>query len=474
MTTDDSKDMLQTIQYQCTYSSVNTFNEDQSVSSVPDTIDSGLTAEIKTGRLTLVLSKSDSRYWLEKGRLFKNHGAADYSCRFTTLNRREHFSLGTSNKKSAAAKAAEIFSFIQANGWGPALERYKPSVAGTDAVATTVGVFIEAACRISSARHQSLDAYNKAFRLIVSEVKEIKSERKHDSRSGGQIEWRAQIDVVELAAITPAEVIAWKNRRLREVEADPLAKRRAIVTVNSLIRNAKALFGKKILPFIEQSVAVPRPLPFEGVTLEKAPSMRYVSRIDPYAILASAREDLAESDPEGFKVMLLALVCGLRRSEIDHLLWRAFDFPNSKLRVEASEYHELKSEDSAGEIDLDADTLALFRGYRAKNPKALFVIEGPTSTPDPKNARSYRCDAIFKTVLTWLRSKGVDSPKPLHTMRKEIGSIIASEHGIFEASRYLRHSDIRITSAIYADKKKIVTPKTFAGLLGNPVDSPAD
>ena len=65
----------------------------------------------------------------------------------------------------------------------------------------------------------------------------------------------------------------------------------------------------------------------------------------------------------------------------------------------------------------------------------------------------------------WLRIHGVDALKPLHTMRKEIGSIIASEHGIFEASRYLRHSDIRITSAIYADKKKTVTPKAFAGVL---------
>jgi hypothetical protein len=70
--------------------------------------------------------------------------------------------------------------------------------------------------------------------------------------------------------------------------------------------------------------------------------------------------------------------------------------------------------------------------------------------------------------LAWLRAHGVESSKPIHTLRKEIGSVIASEHGIFEASRYLRHSDIRITSAIYADKKKAVTPKTFAGLLGNP------
>jgi integrase len=80
-------------------------------------------------------------------------------------------------------------------------------------------------------------------------------------------------------------------------------------------------------------------------------------------------------------------------------------------------------------------------------------------------SRHYRCNAVFERVNAWLRAQGVDSPKPLHTLRKEIGSIIASEHGIFEASRYLRHSDIRITSAIYADKKKTVIPTAFAGLL---------
>jgi len=253
---------------------------------------------------------------------------------------------------------------------------------------------------------------------------------------------------------------------LKAAGSDPLARRRAIVTVNSLIRNAKALLGKKLLPFLEQRLELSRPLPFDEVTMEKSPSLRYVSRVDPYAILAKAKRELGKQDTEAFKVMLLSLVCGLRRSEIDHLLWRSFDFTKGVLRIESTEYHELKSEDSAGEIDLDADTIALFRGYRAQNPESIFVIESPNQPRSELKARTYRCNSTFTRLIVWLREQGVEAAKPIHTMRKEIGSIIASEHGIFEASRYLRHSDIRITSAFYADKKKTVTPKAFEGLLG--------
>lgn len=212
-------------------------------------------------------------------------------------------------------------------------------------------------------------------------------------------------------------------------EGNPIDKRHAIVTVNSLIRNAKALLGKKILPFVGQRLVISRPLPFDGVSLEKSPSLRYTSRVDAYAILATARDELAESDPEGFKVLVLALVCGLRRSEIENLLWRAFDFTKAVLRVEPSEYHELKSEDSAGEIDLDAETAALFQGFRARASKELFVIESANPARRDTKSRCYRCNDIFDRVNSWLRGQGVENAKPLHTMRKEIGSIIAGAVG---------------------------------------------
>ena len=54
--------------------------------------------------------------------------------------------------------------------------------------------------------------------------------------------------------------------------------------------------------------------------------MKYQSKLDPAVLLAAARDDLSESDPEAFRALLLALGAGLRRGEIDRLLWRQVDF----------------------------------------------------------------------------------------------------------------------------------------------------
>jgi len=412
-------------------------------------------------------SKSDARYWAVPGRLFKDHGVPDYSCRFSVRGERAQVCLNTPNQKKAAKLAAELFELVSREGWEVGLALYRPVKAEQAPEKVTVGMLIEAATTVSSARPQTLNVYAKSFRLIVSEIHEIGSDGKFDAYQGGLQNWRAKVDAVPIELVTPAAVLSWKNKRLRSCGSDPLARRRSVVTVNSLIRNAKALFGKKLLPFIEQSISLPQPLPFDGIAFEKEPSLRYISKIDPFALLTRAREELAEADSESFKVLVLALICGLRRGEIDNLLWKAFDFRNSVLRIESSEYHELKSEESAGRLDLDADTCGLFKAYRAEKPRAVFVVGSSLKHKATAKTGRYRCNPVFRKVLAWLRKNGVEAHKPLHTLRKEIGSIIASEHGIFAASRYLRHADIHITSAYYADKKGVVTPLAFEGLLGS-------
>jgi len=66
---------------------------------------------------------------------------------------------------------------------------------------------------------------------------------------------------------------------------------------------------------------------------------------------------------------------------------------------------------------------------------------------------------LARTRFSGNHPNGVESKRPIHELRKEVGSLIADEHGIYAASRFMRHADIRITAASYLDKKKrIVAP----------------
>lgn len=60
-------------------------------------------------------------------------------------------------------------------------------------------------------------------------------------------------------------------------------------------------------------------------------------------------------------------------------------------------------------------------------------------------------------MTTWLRAHGVSEDKPLHSLRKEFGSIICAAADIHAASRQLRHSSLATTAAFYTDSRKRVT-----------------
>jgi len=384
--------------------------------------------------------------------------------RITYRGKRVRFNLDTANKDTAASKAAAIYRFISEHGWEEALRKYRPdAVEPPDAsnVGVTVGDFIAAVEKFAAVRSQTLRAYVQAFRKIVAEISSIPGTGKHTKVGdvvGGA--WRAKVDAVPLASVTPSRVQEWKQRRLREHQSNALQQRRDVVTVASSIRNAKSLFRKDLLLHLAESVELPAVLPFEGISPDRPKPARYQSRIDAAAILKKAAKELAPEEPESYKILLLSLVCGLRASEIYHLQWEKFDFTNKILRIEDTEYHRLKSENSAGDLDLDDRTVGVFMAF-ARAAKSIFVIESDAPGSRSKSAAggSYRCQRHFDVTLKWLRAQGIKANKPIHELRKEVGSIIASNDGIYAASRYLRHGDIKITAAVYVDKKERVTPK---------------
>ncbi len=185
--------------------------------------------------------------------------------------------------------------------------------------------------------------------------------------------------------------------------------------------------------------------------------MKYRSEIDLAKLIKAAKKELRDSSPEEYKVFLLAVGAGLRKKEIDLLEWPSFRWEENAIRIEPTRYFPPKSEDSIADIPVDREVMDVFRGYY-EQAKGTFVIKSRRS-PLPGRPRQYYCCApIFEEITEWLRTHGVNGSKPLHTLRKEYGSLLTQSYGIHAASRALRHADLRTTSEHYSDSTARVTP----------------
>jgi integrase len=205
---------------------------------------------------------------------------------------------------------------------------------------------------------------------------------------------------------------------------------------------------------VRDLVELPEPLPFAGVKVETVHVPRYRSTFDIVALLESAREELATFRAEEYKILLLGALAGLRRNEIDVLPWSAFRWNEGVIRIETTEFYRPKSHNSEGDVRVDPELMELFRGFYARR-KGEFVIESD-STPPPFDAPygTYRCQDQMRALLGWLRSKGVVSKTPLHSLRKEFGSLIHARYGLRAASKQLRHGGIGVTARHYLENRQ--------------------
>jgi integrase len=401
-------------------------------------------------------SKTDLRFW--KRKIFKPEyrrsdgtkaRSANYAVEISFRGRRLKWSLGTPNQEAAAARAKEIYIFVQANGWDAAVARYRPKEAPlSKSVVVTIGEFLDEVRASSLLKASTFNDYAEAFRRIGGDIGGIRARQDRLQKIGA----------LSLGKITPQKLEQWKRDFLAHSKLDPISQRAARVSVNSYLRRAKCLFSKRILKYL--AIRLPDPLPFADFEFEKRPSPRYRSNFNIRLLFAQACKELDETGKtELFKIFVLAATCGLRRREIDLLPWTAFRWEEAVLRIQPTEYFRPKSEESNADIPLDPEVLDLFRGYHAR-ARSEFVIE---STRRPNTHASYihyRCEALFWELSKWLREHGVRMTRPLHGLRKEFGSLINRSHGIHAASRALRHASISITSDIYVDSRV----RTISGL----------
>ncbi len=431
------------------------------------------------------IGKGDARYWLQGGKLLTDSRSSFFSCKIQVGGRRESFPLRTANKNAAAAKSARIYGDVVALGWDVAIAKHKPESVKVKKAAS-LGTWLEAVKSTAEIRPATFTTYAQCLRQIAAEIKDIgdqpafdqNGQPKRDSkrrpvllsrfdyRAGGRDAWVAKVDALPLSVLSGSAVQRWKLEYIGRAGNAPDARRRAENSAASLIRCARSLFASKARKFASAELVLPDPLPFAGIELPKKGNTTYQSKIDAAVLIEAARREL---QGETFKIFCLGLLCGLRKREIDLLTWAQVDFGKGVIRIERTEYFQPKSEDSSGEIDIDAELLALLQGWKARASGA-FVIESNRKPKHETSRVNYRCEPHFETLYTWLRKQGVTARKPLHELRKELGAILASTQGIFAAQSVLRHAQISTTAAYYTDKKKRITAGLGALLTANPVN----
>jgi hypothetical protein len=406
------------------------------------------------------LSKTDLRYWRAKvfQRSYRTAEglkvAPDYWVQLQHAGRREKINLRDDNAEAAAARARKVYLSLLAVGWEATLERFKAGYSEPRRGELTLGEYLEAVARNTSILPKTLDGYAKALRRIAADIARIPDSvnKFHPTKT----EWRTRVDAVKLHKLSREAIEKWERDFIKAAGAsDPLKEKSARISAAAFLRRARSLFGKKVLPLL-RDVELPDPVPFAGIKIAQLRPPRYRASFDMIQLALDARKELAPDRPEQYKIFLLGSMAGLRRNEIDKLLWSAFCWDQSKIRIERTRYFRPKSEDSEREIEVDTELIEVFRDYYAQ-ASGEFVIESAYSEATPNSDASfddYRCSEELKAVVDWLRSKGVVSKTPLHTLRKEYGSQICERFGLYAAQTALGHSDPKVTAQHYLEPKK--------------------
>jgi integrase len=434
----------------------------------------------------MALGKSHVDYWkkrLTKRRFKRADGEeyenGDYEIRIAVDGKRTYFNLGSANREIAARKAQEIWEFYRANGGTATLQKFKQDGKVREFSTLTVGDLLSAHRELSLIAPRTLETYERKFRKLVSDVAGIPSPAtRHDCKRGGRKIWCKKVDAVRLADLTPEKLIQWRAGCLKAAKSDPLSQRTAKVTADSILRNGKALFSKRALNALPFRIDVS---PFEGVPIGSASTRRHKSEVDFKKLAEAARSDLTPEIPslrrkaarkaalsrteavskhQQFKILLLSQGCGLRRGEIDSLLWENMDFEKRTIHVTTSAFGSPKSEGADRFVDVSPEVLELLKAYK-KSEESPFVIVSQSKPRPDVTYYYYRCDRHFAGLIKWLRKQGITKTNAIHALRAEYGSTVCQQFGIYAASRALGHSNVSITAASYLDKRDTVAVSLF-------------
>ena len=410
-------------------------------------------------------SRVRKRKYLREG---KESESKEYYAILQWAGKRKWIPLGTGNRDNAASVAARKYSKLTEGGWD-ALAK-KPD---TDASDMTVSDFLEQVLAVSKVSARTWGNYSRCLRQIIAEIRGLESPKGDKFTWEAYDVWQRKVNATKLSFLTKESLTRWTKNYVVSRDTGPDVARKARTSCNTILRNAKALFSENMLDLADLGGLAN---PFAGVKGYPPERKRYQSNFDAQRLLETARDELdlpkkEDEDKhaffrrkEAFKAMLLFGFTAIRRKEADLLLWRQINFQEGYIDICRTKYFEPKSESAVARIPLDEDAIVLLKAFREQDPKGEFVLRGPRPRKVTTHS-AYRCDKTFRYLIQWLKKYEVESgerpfaeiQKPLHEVRKEIGALLATNHGIFAAQRFLRHAEIATTERYYSDQKGRIT-----------------
>jgi integrase len=411
-------------------------------------------------------SRLERRSYTYQGALQEVPG---WSVRMYYLGIRRSFDLGTVIKEEAASKARDIYLSLVAKGWDTTLTEFglpapQPQVARRGE--PTVGMFLEEVDRTTSMKARTLRRNGQYFRMVVAHVLGIEEDKsKYDYKGGRRAEWLARIDAAPLRLITPAAAANWKVAYLARGKDDPQHRLQVNRSFNAALRHCKSLFRSEVVEQPNFGVKVPRfPITlaqsgareiywFEQLKFEKYGSMKFRAPdgVSVEKLVTAARSELRKSFPESYKLLLLCLCAGLRRSEADLLLWSQLRADDNSITIEMTKYLQPKH-DSGGTVYVDSLLMQELMSFKPE-AKGEFLVESDRGFVRAVDYR-YRCAPHWRTLMRWLGTQGITVAKKIHELRKLFGDSIVKRSGIFAGSAQLRHSSIQMTASHYADPRQ--------------------
>lgn len=286
--------------------------------------------------------------------------------------------------------------------------------------------------------------------------------------------------VSQLRDLTPAAVDRARDAYLAQRRAQQRKGQSVANSLAGIIRNAAACFSREARRQLAKQGLTIEANPFDGHEkgqyIEPVTSLPLgtVNRVwkelpilrdgDPDAEAPTAKGsrskgrppiDWRKPHPKAWAAILLALGAGLRANEADKARWRWFRFDS-----EGNCFLEIQEEDDFTPKGGVKRTIRVPRELYDELVKARkdmaspYVLGGPASANVEKKGFGYRRPEAFRVATAWLRARGVEEGKrrgnPLHRLRKEFGSQVATTYGLFAAQKLLGHTSPALTSRYYA------------------------